>query len=164
MQHFQVYEQSKPAMRASFGHLERPEHVDHRPTVDQVRVEAQTVGITICTSVLKQTKCTSNAFWYERTVQGLVCSADQKKNFFTAKVLILFNYFCPISGLPLPGAQPLPYRHRCLDDHLRRRRPQLHRRPQHRRRLLRVHPDGHLRLHRRPVRGVSSRAGEENIY
>ncbi len=63
-------------MRASFGHLERPEHVDHRPTVDQVRVEAQIVG-TICTSVVKQTKCTSNAFWYERTVQkiGLACSA-----------------------------------------------------------------------------------------
>jgi len=34
-----VYEQSKPAMRASFGHQERPAYQDNRPTVEKVRRE-----------------------------------------------------------------------------------------------------------------------------
>jgi hypothetical protein len=34
--HFQLYEQSKQAMRASFGHMERPDIHETRPTVEKV--------------------------------------------------------------------------------------------------------------------------------
>ena len=33
---WQLYEQSKQAMRASFGHMERPENHETRPTVEKV--------------------------------------------------------------------------------------------------------------------------------
>lgn len=42
MESFQLYEQSKQAMRASFGHMERPDTHETRPTVEkvlQVKVE-----------------------------------------------------------------------------------------------------------------------------
>jgi hypothetical protein len=50
------------------------------------------------------------------------------------------------------------HRHRRLDDHLRGRDTQLHRRAEHRGRLLRVHPDGDLCERGGHVRGVPARA------
>lgn len=46
----EVYEHSKAAMRASFGHMERPDNSELRPTVDTIRdIEKSTHGSTIAT-------------------------------------------------------------------------------------------------------------------
>ena len=46
----EVYEQSKAAMRASFGHMERPDNSENRPTVETIReLEKTTHGSTIAT-------------------------------------------------------------------------------------------------------------------
>ena len=49
-----------------------------------------------------------------------------------------------------------------MDDHLRWRRSQLHRRPLHRSRFLRVHLDGHQRQRRRILWRVSARVSFPN--
>ena len=44
----EVYENSKAAMRASFGHMERPDNSELRPTVETIRdIEKSTHGSTI---------------------------------------------------------------------------------------------------------------------
>ena len=50
--HFQLYEQSKQAMRASFGHMERPDTHDTRPTVEKVLQVTKSYSLSVIFSDL----------------------------------------------------------------------------------------------------------------
>ena len=78
---FQVYESSKPAMRASFGHHERPKR-DKRPTVAKVVTEKSYVleefEICILSQVTKSLDRTNSPI---ATVAWMIIFGDGVHNF-----------------------------------------------------------------------------------